>query len=90
MAIILKSIGSSPIKIDSASISERYTIRDFIDILEARFPGIKARILDESGEIRRFLCIYVNSEDIRFLDGLDTLIEDGDELSLVPAVAGGD
>jgi len=60
-----------------------------LDDLEAKFPGIKARLCDDSGELRRFVNFYVNSEDIRFLDGKDTALTDGDEVSIVPAVAGG-
>ncbi|MEO0433681.1 MAG: MoaD/ThiS family protein [Cyanobacteria bacterium J06656_5] len=60
-----------------------------LDALEAKFPGIKARLCDDSGELRRFVNFYVNSEDIRFLDGKDTALSEGDEVSIVPAVAGG-
>lgn len=60
-----------------------------IDVLEASFPGIRDRILDESGQLRRFVNVYVNGEDVRFMDGLATAVKDGDELSIVPAVAGG-
>jgi MoaD family protein len=65
------------------------TINAMIDSLEATCPGIKSRICDEEGKLRRFLNIYVNSEDIRFLDGQNTGLKDGDEVSIVPAVAGG-
>lgn len=64
-------------------------IDELIDSLEIDCPGIKARICDESGKPRRFLNLYVNSEDIRFLDNTDTTLKDGDEVSIVPAVAGG-
>ena len=64
-------------------------IDELIDALENNCPGIKARICDESGKPRRFLNLYVNSEDIRFLEGTDTELNDGDEVSIVPAVAGG-
>ena len=64
-------------------------IDELIDSLENSCPGIKARICDESGKPRRFLNLYVNSEDIRFLDNTDTPLNDGDEVSIVPAVAGG-
>ena len=60
-----------------------------MDTLESHFPGIKARLCDDQGELRRFVNFYVNSEDIRFLDGKDTTLKDGDEVSIVPAVAGG-
>ena len=64
-------------------------VGECIENLEGQFPGIKERLCDESGELRRFTNIYVNGEDIRFLSGLGTPIKDGDELSIVPAVAGG-
>ena len=60
-----------------------------LDGLEGQFPGIKARLCDDNGELRRFVNFYVNSEDIRFLDGKETALKDGDEVSIVPAVAGG-
>jgi len=65
------------------------SIGELIDSLEASCPGIKARLCDEAGKPRRFLNFYVNSEDIRFLDGVETPLKDGDEVSIVPAVAGG-
>ena len=64
-------------------------IDELINALETNCPGIKARICDETGKPRRFLNLYVNSEDIRFLDNTDTPLQDGDEVSIVPAVAGG-
>ncbi len=64
-------------------------IAELIDSLEISCPGIKSRLCDEQGQPRRFLNLYVNSEDIRFLEGIDTLLKDGDEVSIVPAVAGG-
>ena len=57
--------------------------------LETRFPGIRERILDESGTLRHFVNVYVNGEDVQFLQGLETAIKTGDEVSIVPAVAGG-
>ncbi len=57
--------------------------------LERRFPGIGERIVDEDGDIRRFVNLFVNGEDVRFLDGLHTALKQGDEVSIVPAVAGG-
>ncbi len=65
------------------------TISELIEALEQTCPGIKARLCDEQGQPRRFLNLYVNSEDIRFLEGTDTLLKEGDEVSIVPAVAGG-
>ncbi|MBO9521716.1 MAG: MoaD/ThiS family protein [Nocardioidaceae bacterium] len=60
-----------------------------LDDLEANHPGIKARVLDDSGEIRRFVNVYVGNDDVRFLDGLGTATPAGVQLSIIPAVAGG-
>jgi molybdopterin synthase sulfur carrier subunit len=65
------------------------TISELFDVLEASCPGIKQRLCDQKGQPRRFLNFYVNNEDIRFLEGIDTPLKDGDEVSIVPAVAGG-
>jgi sulfur-carrier protein len=65
------------------------TISDMVDSLEAQCPGIKARLCDESGKLRRFVNFYLNSEDIRFLENEATELSDGDEVSIVPAIAGG-
>lgn len=65
------------------------TVGELIETLEQTCPGIKARLCDENGQPRRFVNWYVNSEDIRFLEGTDTALKDGDEVSIVPAVAGG-
>lgn len=64
-------------------------ITELLESLEQKYPGIKARLCDEQGNLRRFLNFYVNSEDIRFLDNAQTVLKDGDEVSIVPAVAGG-
>jgi sulfur-carrier protein len=63
-------------------------IQALIDDLESNFPGIKDRLVDDKG-VRRFVNLYLGDEDIRFLDGLATELNDGDELSIVPAIAGG-
>lgn len=65
------------------------TVRALVDDLEHRYPGIKERICDADGQVRRFVNIYVNGEDIRFLSHLDTALKAGDEVSIVPAIAGG-
>ena len=64
-------------------------IESVIENLEVDNPGIKERICDESGNIRRFVNLYLNDEDIRFLDGKATVVKDGDEISIIPAIAGG-
>lgn len=65
------------------------SIGELIDQLHVTHPGLKDRICDEQGEIRRFINMYVNEEDIRFLTGKETPLKDGDEVSIVPAIAGG-
>jgi len=64
-------------------------IAEIIDNLNGSYSGLKDRLCDEKGELRRFVNIYVNEEDIRFLKGRDTVLKDGDEVSIVPAIAGG-
>ena len=73
---------------EKAVTAEGASLAAVIADLEANHPGIGERLLDESG-LRRFVNIYVNGEDVRFLDGLTTSLKDGDEVSIVPAVAGG-
>jgi molybdopterin synthase sulfur carrier subunit len=73
---------------DKASV-DAGTLDEVIASLESQFPGVKARLCDDSGEIRNFVNIYVNGEDVRFLHGLSTAAKAGDEISIVPAVAGG-
>lgn len=75
--------GKGEVEIDGANVQA------MIDMLNTRHPGIKDRLCDENGELRRFINIYVNEEDIRFLTGKDTPLRDGDEVSIVPAIAGG-
>ena|SRR3989338_8576728 len=65
------------------------SIKELVDNLEKKYPGIKERLYDENGKIRRFLNIYVNDEDIRFLKLDGTPLKDGDEISIIPAIAGG-
>ncbi len=64
-------------------------LRGIIDSLDGQFPGMNDRLRDETGELRAFVNVYINGEDVRFLQGLDTAIDTGDEISVVPAVAGG-
>jgi molybdopterin synthase sulfur carrier subunit len=75
--------------LDTVSADGADSIGEAIQQLEGQFPGMRERLLDDTGELRRFVNIYVNGEDIRFLDGLNTGIKSGDEVSIVPAVAGG-
>lgn len=64
-------------------------VREALDALESAHPGIKSKLCDDSGNVRRFINIYANAEDIRFLDNLDTRLADNAELQVVPAIAGG-
>ena len=75
--------GADKVELDVSDLSQ------MIDRLESDYPGFKERLLDEDGELRYFVNIYVNGEDIRFDQGLRTSIKSGDEISIVPAVAGG-
>ena len=65
------------------------SLLEIINRLDQEYPGLKERICDESGEIRRFVNLYINGEDVRFFSGLETPVKAGDEVSIVPAVAGG-
>ena len=75
--------GESEVKAEGA------TLTDVLDDLESNYTGIRARILDDAGDIRRFVNVYVGNDDVRFLDGLATATPDGAQLSIIPAVAGG-
>ncbi|MDQ6989244.1 MAG: ubiquitin-like small modifier protein 1 [Mariprofundaceae bacterium] len=75
--------GADEVAVESA------TIGAMIDDLEAAHAGLKERLCDDKGEIRRFVNVYLNDEDVRFLDGAKTALKDGDEVSIVPAIAGG-
>lgn len=68
---------------------EASTVVELVDKLDVDYPGFKERLIDESGEIRYFVNIYLNGEDVRFLQGIQTSTKAGDEVSIVPAVAGG-
>ncbi|HEY8171639.1 MAG TPA: ubiquitin-like small modifier protein 1 [Dehalococcoidia bacterium] len=69
--------------------SDALTLAAAVDGLEAQYPGIKERLVDDTGQIRRFVNVYVNGEDVRFLDNINTALKPSDEVSIVPAVAGG-
>lgn len=72
-----------------AVVVEASTVSGVIDGLDRQFPGVKARLLDEQGNIRRFVLVYVNGEDIRFGKEQQTPVKEGDEVSILPAIAGG-
>lgn len=75
---------------DAAEVTaEGATLREVVDKLEAAHPGLRARLLDEEGKVRRFVNLYVGDEDVRFAQGLDTPTPDGSHVSIIPAVAGG-
>ena len=65
------------------------TIAEILQSLDSSYPGLKGRICDEQGNVRRFVNVYLNDEDIRFLDDKATSVNEGDEISIVPAIAGG-
>lgn len=75
--------GQDKVEMNASNLSE------LIEKLDSSFPGFRARLVDESGDLRYFVNIYLNGEDVRFLQGLDTSTKGGDEVSIVPAVAGG-
>ena len=68
---------------------EGMTVLELLSDLERRYPGMKERICDETGKLRRFVNVFVNEEDIRFLQGDQTAVKNGDEVSIIPAIAGG-
>ncbi len=69
--------------------AEGGTLSEVLDSLDASYHGIKGRIVDEQGDLRRFVNVYVGNDDVRFLEGLSTSVADGAEVSVIPAVAGG-
>ena len=74
---------------DSEVTAEGATLSEVLENLDASYPGIKGRILDDQGAIRRFVNVYVGNDDVRFLEALDTSTPDGARVSVIPAVAGG-
>ncbi|WBQ04257.1 ubiquitin-like small modifier protein 1 [Kribbella sp. CA-293567] len=75
--------GVSEVSVEGSTLSE------VLESLDSSYPGIRSRVLDESGELRRFVNIYVDNDDVRFSEGLQTPIKDGGQVSIIPAVAGG-
>ena len=74
---------------ESEVTADGTTLSAVLDSLDASYPGIKARIVDEEGGLRRFVNVYVGNDDVRFLDGLNTPVADDAQVSVIPAVAGG-
>ncbi len=70
-------------------MAEGNTVTAVIEDLQAKYPGLKERLCDENGSLRRFVNVFLNNEDIRFQEGPNTSVKDGDELSIIPAIAGG-
>jgi MoaD family protein len=75
--------GVSEVSVEGSTLSE------VLESLDSSYPGIKSRVLDDSGELRRFVNVYVDNDDVRFAEGLQTNIKDGGQVSIIPAVAGG-
>jgi molybdopterin synthase sulfur carrier subunit len=69
--------------------AEGGTVSDIMNHLDAKYPGLKDRLYDQSGKLRRFVNVYVNDEDIRFMQNEETVVKDGAELSIIPSIAGG-
>ena len=82
--IFRAEVGGSPTVEGSGA-----TVRSLLDDLDHRYPGIRGRIVDSDGGLHRFVNLYVNDEDVRYLSSLDTAVADGDTVSILPAVAGG-
>jgi molybdopterin converting factor small subunit len=75
--------GASEVSVEGSTLSE------VLESLDTSYPGIKGRVLDDTGELRRFVNVYVDNDDVRFAEGLQTSIKDGGQVSIIPAVAGG-
>jgi sulfur-carrier protein len=75
--------GQANVAVDGATIGEVF------NTLLTQYPGLRGNLLDDAGGLHKFVNVYVNDEDVRYLDGLDTKVGDGDEVSIIPAVAGG-
>jgi sulfur-carrier protein len=75
--------GVSEVSVEGSTLSE------VLESLDSSYPGIRSRVLDDSGELRRFVNVYVDNDDVRFAEGLQTNIKDGGQVSIIPAVAGG-
>ena len=83
-SVIQKTVGGQ-----RAVTAEGGTVAELIDDIELRYPGFRAQLVDEGGQLHRFVNIYLNDEDVRFLQGAETTLSEGDEVSILPALAGG-
>ncbi len=81
----LRSVTKGAAEVQAAGDS----VAEVIEDLERQFPGMRERLLEDGGDLRRFINVYVNEEDIRFLQGAKTTLRPGDQVSIVPAIAGG-
>ncbi len=81
--------GAAELSVDPASVGAADTLAGVLDALEAAAPGLRARVLDDDGKLRRFVNVYIDDDDVRFLDGLSTPTPAGTSVSVIPAVAGG-
>jgi molybdopterin converting factor small subunit len=77
------TLGAETVEVEAA------TVKEMLDTLDSKFPGFRASVCDESGSLRRFINIYVDGEDVRFLENLATPVADGTEVAIVPAISGG-
>ncbi|TAK69951.1 MAG: molybdopterin synthase sulfur carrier subunit [Actinomycetota bacterium] len=81
--------GAAEVSVDPAGQDAGETLQGVLDALEAQAPGIRARVLDDTGRLRRFVNVYVDDDDVRFAEGLATATPTGTSVSVIPAVAGG-
>ena len=83
-SVIQKTVGGQ-----RALTAEGGTVAELIEDIERRYPGFRSQLVDEGGQLHRFVNVYLNDEDVRFLQGAETALSEGDEVSILPALAGG-
>ena len=83
-SVIQKTVGGQ-----RAVTAEGGTVAELIDDIERRYPGFRSQLVDDGGQLHRFVNVYLNDEDVRFLQGAETALSEGDEVSILPALAGG-
>ena len=83
-SVIQKTVGGQ-----RALTAEGGTVAELIDDIERRYPGFRSQLVDDGGQLHRFVNVYLNDEDVRFLQGAETALSEGDEVSILPALAGG-